>query len=74
MVAEHCMHTQELRHCCSLAKISMVAEQINVFINGLLRCSLAKISMVAEPDVDIIIFEECCSLAKISMVAELVAY
>ena len=33
---------------CSLAKISMVAEQCLVSLSGVLSCSLAKISMVAE--------------------------
>ena len=33
---------------CSLAKISMVAEQRGLFSNEIYSCSLAKISMVAE--------------------------
>ena len=34
--------------CCSLAKISMVAEQRVVEMYNIKSCSLAKISMVAE--------------------------
>ena len=55
---------------CSLAKISMVAEQtLGVRFNGG-RCSLAKISMVAEQKQASNIQLLGCSLAKISMVAE----
>ena len=35
--------------CCSLAKISMVAERAPATPSANARCSLAKISMVAEP-------------------------
>ena len=57
--------------CCSLAKISMVAEPSDEYKFLEDCCSLAKISMVAEP----LPFNQSqvysCSLAKISMVAEL---
>ena len=35
--------------CCSLAKISMVAEHLETLKRISISCSLAKISMVAEP-------------------------
>ena len=35
-------------HCCSLAKISMVAELTHLMNKHHCGCSLAKISMVAE--------------------------
>ena len=56
--------------CCSLAKISMVAELFTFLIAFRFRCSLAKISMVAEQFSLQFKFANCCSLAKISMVAE----
>ena len=37
-----------MESCCSLAKISMVAEQSLQRVQELKSCSLAKISMVAE--------------------------
>ena len=57
--------------CCSLAKISMVAEHDDLTKEREASCSLAKISMVAEPKQLEKLFLTCCSLAKISMVAEL---
>ena len=56
--------------CCSLAKISMVAEPVRRATSRPARCSLAKISMVAELLMNLIVCSICCSLAKISMVAE----
>ena len=49
MVAEHALLLYTMSSSCSLAKISMVAEQNaqGKYVTG--RCSLAKISMVAEP-------------------------
>ena len=38
-----------MMQCCSLAKISMVAERKVMSGSKLFSCSLAKISMVAEP-------------------------
>ena len=70
MVAEQRDSIKSYIFCCSLAKISMVAElkyKSNLTDNG---CSLAKISMVAEPVGKSRLFMFCCSLAKISMVAE----
>ena len=48
MVAELVLIKQVDCLCCSLAKISMVAELFYENIDILFRCSLAKISMVAE--------------------------
>ena len=70
MVAELPPATWIALCCCSLAKISMVAEQTSKEANRKDGCSLAKISMVAEQFTkgkDLLIG---CSLAKISMVAE----
>ena len=55
---------------CSLAKISMVAEQSTALSSIQACCSLAKISMVAEQVVSNGFDTIGCSLAKISMVAE----
>ena len=60
--------------CCSLAKISMVAEPLRACLKYLTSCSLAKISMVAEQTKDTTFIIVCCSLAKISMVAERTPY
>ena len=48
MVAEHYFFNNFLLICCSLAKISMVAELKVGFFMQTRSCSLAKISMVAE--------------------------
>ena len=71
MVAEHKDGILNARKCCSLAKISMVAELCIHYACFKDRCSLAKISMIAElpPVLSTLIVR--CSLAKISMVAEL---
>ena len=70
MVAE--LKVQEYLNifCCSLAKISMVAEPMKILSEVRGGCSLAKISMVAEPQAMKCITQSSCSLAKISMVAE----
>ena len=70
MVAEHAPFLYTFHFCCSLAKISMVAELSVSSVESKLRCSLAKISMVAELYPDEWGCEVSCSLAKISMVAE----
>ena len=49
MVAEHLLINTSKPFGCSLAKISMVAEQGGWWATLLFCCSLAKISMVAEP-------------------------
>ena len=70
MVAELVLYFILFTPCCSLAKISMVAELNKMCDTPIQRCSLAKISMVAEL-VQVSFFTPiCCSLAKISMVAE----
>ena len=52
MVAEQRQSKEPMRFCCSLAKISMVAEHVDgVYLFGS-GCSLAKISMVAEQKED----------------------
>ena len=71
MVAELIMFVIVLITSCSLAKISMVAEQEERIKTYERSCSLAKISMVAEPFSFVSFSSSCCSLAKISMVAEL---
>ena len=48
MVAEQSYISCIILKCCSLAKISMVAELENEFVDDDICCSLAKISMVAE--------------------------
>ena len=48
MVAEQHLQLQQSVIGCSLAKISMVAERVNGWIEEYQSCSLAKISMVAE--------------------------
>ena len=70
MVAERVECKKKLDTCCSLAKISMVAELPPDDLMGIFRCSLAKISMVAEPVSLGKRIQRSCSLAKISMVAE----
>ena len=50
MVAEQIYQMLTLSFCCSLAKISMVAELHDRDTNPDGGCSLAKISMVAEPN------------------------
>ena len=71
MVAELSREYDDVGVRCSLAKISMVAEQpVDRYIYNA-SCSLAKISMVAEPSNSFKELILCCSLAKISMVAEL---
>ena len=70
MVAERNVKNHDTGHCCSLAKISMVAELYPTYKLNFVGCSLAKISMVAELQVGFAILLTCCSLAKISMVAE----
>ena len=72
MVAEHIRACSIGNGCCSLAKISMVAELVLQILNFILGCSLAKISMVAELWICTTNRLYCCSLAKISMVAELI--
>ena len=70
MVAERLRYHLLALGCCSLAKISMVAEP-NCSSHSLSSsCSLAKISMVAEPAEQLEELSNSCSLAKISMVAE----
>ena len=49
MVAELIGYGQFFSNRCSLAKISMVAEQTRMISTSTKSCSLAKISMVAEP-------------------------
>ena len=70
MVAELKKAYRNAFMCCSLAKISMVAEPCLVGLYKLHGCSLAKISMVAELSNALKYVCICCSLAKISMVAE----
>ena len=48
MVAEPVQNEKKKMYGCSLAKISMVAEQTLEFVQMEYCCSLAKISMVAE--------------------------
>ena len=48
MVAELNLQRLTVDGRCSLAKISMVAEQTERLYPSVCRCSLAKISMVAE--------------------------
>ena len=48
MVAEPDNERSSFGYRCSLAKISMVAEQKHTIFHTLICCSLAKISMVAE--------------------------
>ena len=48
MVAELAISSFSTKVSCSLAKISMVAEQDLAHAIAFYRCSLAKISMVAE--------------------------
>ena len=71
MVAEHVWSLLSIFVCCSLAKISMVAERTHYKWQRCHGCSLAKISMVAELDYKRNVQLVGCSLAKISMVAEL---
>ena len=70
MVAEPPFNNKSTSDCCSLAKISMVAELSEMQYAHKWRCSLAKISMVAEHIPYIYDNGKGCSLAKISMVAE----
>ena len=72
MVAEQAQDHRYYSQCCSLAKISMVAEPIPLGNTIFSSCSLAKISMVAEHPLLLLLFPQGCSLAKISMVAELI--
>ena len=71
MVAEQHYPVRTIPLCCSLAKISMVAELLITPVICIKSCSLAKISMVAERMGSICNSIRSCSLAKISMVAEL---
>ena len=48
MVAEQKEFDNSMFQSCSLAKISMVAEQSFLYVTVTVCCSLAKISMVAE--------------------------
>ena len=48
MVAEQDTEEHQKKDCCSLAKISMVAEPVLYSVVTFTSCSLAKISMVAE--------------------------
>ena len=70
MVAELFKVVDIVIFCCSLAKISMVAEQRMLDLDEDTSCSLAKISMVAEQAILQQYYPTSCSLAKISMVAE----
>ena len=70
MVAERIIVEDNNPLGCSLAKISMVAEQSSRGMKRRPSCSLAKISMVAEPSTSNMHEKASCSLAKISMVAE----
>ena len=70
MVAEPDIDIIIFEECCSLAKISMVAERAINPNSSFPSCSLAKISMVAELWQSKHKGIRCCSLAKISMVAE----
>ena len=74
MVAERISNKHRPKVCCSLAKISMVAEldYLNTCMHD--SCSLAKISMVAEQTFLKTEQAYSCSLAKISMVAERTPY
>ena len=70
MVAERKEGLHYDKFSCSLAKISMVAEQLVNSVTYFKSCSLAKISMVAELFIEDGYSVDSCSLAKISMVAE----
>ena len=70
MVAELAKTVTTAGGRCSLAKISMVAEQEIQYLPYSTCCSLAKISMVAEQRMTTSCLTKSCSLAKISMVAE----